>query len=73
MDSEFTSLSSNELVNLYHKINTDLRKRFLDRAPWGEKQERINILSEISKELTKRKIELTKEGLPATSHHGKDY
>lgn len=55
---ELASLSSEELIAMYHKINAELTKQFLNRAPWNEQQERINKLSKISKELMRRKFEL---------------
>lgn len=64
MEQEFSSLSSEELIEWYHKINAELRKYLLEGAPWNEQQERINTLTSISKELTRRRIELKQQMLP---------
>jgi hypothetical protein len=57
MEPEYASLSSDALIEMYHKINSELTKQFLNRVPWEEQQERINNLSKISRELAKRSIE----------------
>jgi hypothetical protein len=68
MQQQLALLNSDELVALYHKINAELRKHLLDGSPWSEQQERINTLTEISKELTKRKVEID---LPAIQNSKK--
>lgn len=57
MEYDLTSLSSDELIALYHKVNTELTQQFLSRASWNEQQTRINTLSKISKELVHRKVD----------------
>jgi hypothetical protein len=56
MEYELASLSAEELINLYHKINAELTTQFLNRTPWELQQERVNNLSKISKELSQRKV-----------------
>ena len=58
MERQIASLSSDELIALYHKTNTELTKNLLNGAAWQEQQERINLLTEISKIFTKRKVEI---------------
>ena len=58
MEHEIYSLASEELVKLYHKINSELGKSILGGSPLNEQQDRIKTLSEISKELTRRRIEV---------------
>lgn len=58
MEYEFASLSSEELITLYHKINADLTIQFLNRIPWELQKETVNNLSKISKELLQRKEEV---------------
>lgn len=58
MEQQIASLSSDELIALYHTTNTELTKNLLSGAAWQEQQERINLLTEISKTLTKRKVEI---------------
>jgi hypothetical protein len=58
MQTEINSLQPDELILLFHQINSELRKNLIDGASWEQQQERISMLSEISKELTRRKIEL---------------
>jgi hypothetical protein len=57
MEQNLASFSSEDLITMYHRINADLTKQFLNRVPWNEQQERINSLSKISKELSRRSIE----------------
>jgi len=63
MEQEFSSLSSEELIEWYHRTNSELRKYLLEGAPWNEQQERINTLTSISKELIRRRIELKRQML----------
>jgi hypothetical protein len=60
MQTEINSLQSDELILLFHQINSELRKNLIDGASWDQQQEKISMLSEISKELMKRKIEFSK-------------
>jgi len=57
MEHEMASLSSKELIELYHKTNTELSKNILAGSPINDQQQRIKTLNEISKELTARRIE----------------
>jgi len=63
MELEFSSLSSDDLISLYHRINSELAKQFLNRVPWEEQQERINNLSKISIELNHRNLESKQQGV----------
>jgi hypothetical protein len=56
MEQELATLSSDELVKLYHQVNTELTKQLLNGSSLDEQQERITALSKISKELSGRKI-----------------
>jgi hypothetical protein len=58
MEYEMASLASEELVELYHKTNSELSKNILAGSPLNEQEDRIKALSEISKELTRRRIEI---------------
>ena len=58
MEQHFSSLTSDELNVLYHKINAELTQQFLNRVPWEEQQERIEKLSKISQELSRRNTAL---------------
>ena len=62
--NEYSSLNSDDLIELYHKTNKELTKQFLARVPWSEQQEKINLLSSIAKELARRN-----EGPGHESHH----
>jgi hypothetical protein len=62
---ELISLSSDELIVMYHKVNAELTKQFLNRTSWNEQQERIKQLSEISKELIRREVEVNKRNTSA--------
>jgi hypothetical protein len=53
--------SSGDLVLLYHKINKELTAHLLNGDSWTEQEERITTLTEISKELTRRKVEIYPE------------
>ena len=58
MEHDFASLHSEELIELYYTTNSELSKNLLSGAPWHEQQERIAILTQISRELTQRKVDL---------------
>jgi hypothetical protein len=58
MEQSILSLNSGELVELYHKINKTLTSHLLKGVSWDMEQDRIITLTEISKELTRRKIEV---------------
>lgn len=67
MQPEITSLQSNELILLFHQVNKELRQNLIDGASWDQQQEKIGTLTEISRELTRRKIELNKTDTPTES------
>jgi hypothetical protein len=67
MEQEIASLTSTELVELYHRISSELRKNLLSGSPWAEQQPHIKTLGEISTELSRRKIEIVSTSLP--THH----
>jgi len=54
MERELASLNTDDLVAMYHKINAELARQFINRASFDEQQERISSLSSISRELSKR-------------------
>lgn len=54
MDDALSSLSTEELERMFHKINKELTNQFLNRVNWDEQQQRIESLSKISKELNRR-------------------
>jgi hypothetical protein len=56
MEQELKSLSSDELVKLYYTVNSELTKQLLNGSPWNEQQGRIGTLSQISRELSQRRI-----------------
>jgi hypothetical protein len=62
MEQSILSLNSGELVELYHKINKTLTSHLLKGVSWDMEQDRIITLTEISKELTRRKIEFDGRG-----------
>ena len=67
---EYAYLNSDQLTELYHKTNEELTRQFLDRVPWTAQQEKVNRLSAIAKELSKRKEHLTtKDDADARSDH----
>jgi hypothetical protein len=61
MQEDILSKSVEELILLYHEINKELRNHLLSGDAWQEQQERIRMLTQISKELTRRKVRLEKE------------
>ena len=61
MKYELSSLSEGELVKLYYQINKELKQQFLKKVPWSQQQETINKLTTISKELNKRKENVSGE------------
>ena len=57
MNVELSSLTTEELNRLFHKINKELTDQFLNRGNWDEQQQRIKDLNKISKELNRRNQE----------------
>jgi hypothetical protein len=55
MNDDFSLLATEELVALFHKINAELVKEFNNHADLSQQQFRIDNLSRISAELSKRK------------------
>jgi len=60
MNFDYSSVNSEDLIIQYHKINSELVREFNNYAPWNEQQIRIEKLSQISRELWKRKCLNTK-------------
>jgi hypothetical protein len=56
MEQELTTMSSDEIMKLCHRVNTQLTKQLLDGSSQGEQQERISRVSKISRGLSKRRI-----------------
>jgi hypothetical protein len=58
MQQEILSRTAEELIVMYHEINKELASHLLNGDAWNEQQDRILMLNEISKELTRRKVPL---------------
>jgi hypothetical protein len=56
MEIEIHSLSAKELVELYHRTNAGIRKQLIDGRSWTELKDTIALLTELSKEISKRKL-----------------
>jgi hypothetical protein len=64
MKTQIQDLGSMELVELYHKTNADIRKSLIDGASWDELKDMIAMLTELSKEIARRKISLRENDFP---------
>ena len=53
---DIKSMKPEELINLYNKMDQDLNKELLSGKPWHQVKDKVDYLTEISKELTKRNI-----------------
>lgn len=62
MEIQIHSLSSNELVDLYHKTNGEIRKQLIDGRSWSELKDTIALLTTLSKEISKRKLSVNDNG-----------
>jgi hypothetical protein len=58
-------LGATELVALYHKTNSDIRKNLIDGVSWVELKDMIALLTELSKEISRRRISLKENDSPA--------
>lgn len=67
MKIQIHDLGSTELVALYHKTNSDIRKNLIDGASWVELKDMIALLTDLSKEISKGRISLNENGSPADS------
>lgn len=56
MYPEIKSLKSNELVDFYTRLNHELQQQLLDGAEWDTVKEQMDYLTELSKEITTRRI-----------------
>jgi len=56
MEIRIQGLNSKELVELYHKTNAEIRKRLIDGTSWDELKDSITLITELSKEISKRNI-----------------
>lgn len=65
MKNQLHDLGSTELVALYHKTNSDIRKSLIDGASWDELKDIIALLTDLSKEISRRRISLKENDSPA--------
>jgi len=65
MEIQIHALNSVELVELYHRINAEIRKQLIDGSSWIELKDSIALLTNLSKEISKRKIVLNNADGPA--------
>ena len=49
-------MKSEELVNLYSKMDEELKRELLSGEAWDQVKYKVDTITEISKELTKRNI-----------------
>jgi hypothetical protein len=58
MDINILSLTTEDLINLYQKTDTVLRKELLKGVLWNDLKDKVDFLTEMSKELTKRHVSI---------------
>lgn len=65
MEIQIKDLSSAELVELYHRTNAHIRKNLIDGVSWNELRDTIALLTDLTKEISKRRISLGENDSPA--------
>lgn len=55
---DIRSMKTEELLNLYNKMNAEVNKQLISGTSWYLIKDEVDYLTELSKELTKRKINL---------------
>lgn len=59
------SLQTAELLELYRKTNADIRRSLIDGASWEELKDMIALSTDLSKEISMRRISLKENDSPA--------
>jgi hypothetical protein len=65
MKIKIQDLGSTELVELYHRTNADIRRNLIDGISWDELKDTVALLTDLSKEISRRKILLRENDSPA--------
>ena len=55
---DIQSMKTEELLNLYKKMDAEVNKQLISGTSWDIIKDEVDYLTELSKELTKRKINL---------------
>lgn len=55
---DIKSMKTEELLNLYNKMDAEVNKQLISGTSWDKIKVEVDYLTELSKELTKRKIDL---------------
>ena len=55
---DIKSMKTEELLNLYNKMDADVNKQLISGTSWDKIKDEVDYLTELSKELTKRKVNL---------------
>ena len=58
MEINLKSITTADLINLYQKTDAVIKKELLNGVLWNELKDKINLLTELSKELTKRHVSI---------------
>lgn len=58
MEIEIHNMDSAELVDLYHRTNSEIRRQLIDGRTWTELKHTVGLLTDLSIEISKRKISL---------------
>ncbi|HJS53141.1 MAG TPA: hypothetical protein VJ765_01315 [Chitinophagaceae bacterium] len=58
MEINIKSITTADLINLYQKTDAVIKKELLNGVLWNELKDKINLLTELSKELTKRHVSI---------------
>ena len=58
MKIQFSTLASEALLVIYKESDAALKKKLIEGALWEELKERVDFLTELSKELGKRNIQV---------------
>jgi hypothetical protein len=58
MDININSIKTADLINLYQKTDAVIKKELLKGVLWNDLKDRVDFLTEMSKELTKRHVSI---------------
>lgn len=55
---DIKSMKTEELLNLYNKMDADVNKQLISGTSWDKIKDEVDYLTELSKELMQRKIQV---------------
>jgi hypothetical protein len=56
MNLRVDNYDTEQLLAFYRNLSAEIRRQLIEGVPWSEVKPRVDLLSELSKELSKRKV-----------------